>query len=118
MSAPARITRLRWHGSPVPGIDLVAGWRLFWFEEPDTDGFWTNAYFARGDHFDVKIDVSRFRFSPSQERFAWLVRNGFPPRPTPFGGWDDADLDAAMADERDAPLATASEATVPAGVGL
>ena len=110
MTAPVR---LRWHGSPVADIAPVDGWRLFWFEEPDTDGFWTNAYFARGEHVDVKLDVSRFDFTPSQDRFAWLARHGFPRRPTPFGGWDDTELEQAMADDDDEPLATASESTVP-----
>ena len=46
----------------------------------------------------VLLGVSRFRFSPNQERFAWLVRNGFPAQTMRPGGAtspiDNDDIDA------------------------
>lgn len=90
-------------GVRLHNIEPVDGWHLTVFDEWDGDGFCTPAYVAR--HTDepeqVWLDVSRFRFSPTQERFAWLVRNGFPPRPA-LGPWDDFDIDARIAGERSA----------------
>ena len=83
---------------PVAGITLVDGWELRWHPESDSDGFETRAYVARGPYRDVHLDVSRFRFTPSQDRFAWLVKAGFPPRPT-LGPWDDTDIEARMAQQ-------------------
>ena len=92
----------RWPGmSPVPGVQPVDGWELLTRDEQDGDGFWSAYYVARGPERDELLDVCRFRFSPSQARFAWLVRNGFPPRPA-FGPWDDRDIEAAIAAERSA----------------
>lgn len=93
-NAPKRF-RHRWQ-EPVADIAPVDGWVLWTWPETDGDGFETDAYFARGPHTDVALDVSRFRFTPSQERFAWLVRNGFPPRRR-FGPWDDTEIEQAMA---------------------
>ena len=93
-TAPQRFCH---HGMyAVPDIAPVDGWVLWTWPETDGDGFETDAYFARGPHTDVALDVSRFRFTPSQERFAWLVRNGFPPRRR-FGPWDDTEIEQAMA---------------------
>ena len=84
--------------TPVPGIAPVDGWSLYSFDEQDGDRFWYDEYLARSADTDVKIHHSRFRFTPSQNRFAWLVRNGFPSRPR-GGGWDDGEIEAAMAAE-------------------
>lgn len=80
----------------VEGIAPVDGWSLFQSDEYDGDGFHYLSYAAaRGDEVR-QLDTSRFRFTPSQDRFAWLVRNGFPPRPT-LGPWDDTDIEMRMA---------------------
>lgn len=89
------------NASPVIGIDPVNGWILWSFDEADSDGFFAPAYFARGEREDVLLSVSRFRFSPSQERFAWLVRNGFPRRPGKIlAAWDDTEIEERIAAER------------------
>lgn len=82
--------------APVGGIDPVQGWTLLQREERDGCGFTSLDYIARGGTHDVWLDVSRFRFTPSQDRFAWLVEHGFPRREgaTP---WDDELIDAAIA---------------------
>lgn len=85
---------LRFDAGPVVGIEPVDGWELLSF--PDGHRA-TPAYVARSAERDVLLDVSRFRFSPSQDRFAWLVRNSFPKRPHPMGGWDDTDIEMRMA---------------------
>ena len=89
------------HLTETRGIEPVDGWRLLEGEERDGDRFWTPYYVAVRGAETVQLDVSRFRFTPSQDRFAWLVRNGFPPRPA-FGPWDDADIEDRLAAERSA----------------
>lgn len=87
--------------SRVEYIEPVDGWSLFAMDEPDGDGFWTTSYVARCDDGDVMLHTSRFRFTPSQERFAWLVRHGFPRRPGKIlGPWCDLDIEAAIEAER------------------
>lgn len=90
----------RYFASPVRGIAPVQGWTLCQFDEDDSDGFTTPGYIARSAATDVPLDTSRFRFTPSQDRFAWLVRNGFPARPHPMGGWDDTDIEHRLTAER------------------
>lgn len=86
------------HAAPVLGIDRVDGWRLWSHAEWDGDDFAYLEYFARHAELgDRALQVSRFRWSPSQARFAWIVRNDFPPRPNAFGAWDDCDVEEAMA---------------------
>ena len=87
-------------GFPVPDIEPVDGWAMFSIEVEDSDGFWTHEYFARGPVRDVHLDTSRFRFTPSQDRFAWLVRHGFPPRTIALAGWDDTEIESRIASER------------------
>lgn len=88
----------RHHLSPVPGILPVNGWHLGVSTEWDGGGFSYPEYAAvRGDEVR-QLDTSRFRFTPSQDRFSWLVRNGFPPRPT-LGPWDDTDIEMRLAVE-------------------
>ena len=84
---------------PVAGIAPVDGWTLCVYPEWDSDGFTTPGYVARSATRDALLNLSRFRFSPSQDRFAWLVRNGFP-KPHSFGPWDDTEIEAALAAER------------------
>jgi hypothetical protein len=81
---------------PVAFIEPVAGWALMEAPNYDGDGFsYLDYYAVRGNETRL-LDVSRFRFSPSQARFAWLIENGFPPRPT-LGPWDDTDIEMRMA---------------------
>lgn len=82
-------------GTPVESIHPVDGWMLLWIDERDSDGFWTRLYVAHRDGVDVPLNVSRFHFRPSQDRFAWLVRNGFPSS-SGIGPWTDALIDAEM----------------------
>lgn len=81
---------------PVAGIHPVDGWGLYRVDVLGGENGWYVEYTARGAERDVHLDVSRWRFTPSQDRFAWLVRNGFPPRPA-FGPWDDFDIDERIA---------------------
>lgn len=92
-SKPSQFT-----SSPVPGIARVDGWELRTFDEFDGDGFKTPGYLARKGDQEVILNVSRFRFTPSQDRFGWLVRNGFPAAPG-FGPWDDTDIEMRLAVE-------------------
>jgi hypothetical protein len=64
--------------------------------EVDDDGFRTTLYIARGHDRDVVLDHSRFSFTPTQARFEWFVRNGFPCREG-IGPWDNHDLDLKIA---------------------
>jgi hypothetical protein len=86
----------------VADVDPVYGWSLMSFEAEDSDGFWSDHYVAVAGCRFIQLDVSRHCFKPTQERFAWLVRNGFPKRPTPNGGWFDDEIDARIATERKA----------------
>ena len=81
---------------PVPGIAPVDGWAMFSFDEWDGDGFKTTGYSARKGEAEFVLPVSRFRFTPSQDRFAWLVRSEFAPAPG-IAPWSDGDLDAQVA---------------------
>lgn len=89
----------RYDGYLIPWVQPVDGWTLLCFEEEDGDGFWAPTYFARSDAEDRLLNVSRFAsFDPTQERFAYLVRNDFP-KPPRGGPWADDTLDAAIAAE-------------------
>jgi hypothetical protein len=82
----------------VASISPVDGWALLSRLERDGDGFPYEDFFAaRGTDLRA-LNVSRFRFSPTQERFAWLVCNAFPA--ARFGSWDSGQIDAALAVER------------------
>lgn len=82
---------------PVPNIEAVDGWSLLTFDEIDRNSFPMPAFIARRGAREIWLDVSPTRFTPSQARFAWLVRHGFPLRPHPMGGWDDTDLELRLA---------------------
>jgi len=72
--------------APVEDIEPVEGWVLMTDNPLPRSRFATADYFARcigGDWCnDMHLDVSRFaqHFTWTQERFAWFVENGFPPR--------------------------------------
>lgn len=95
-----RVARFDLRGVPVDGIEPVDGWALYVYDERDLDGFGTDAYFARGPLRDVFLPVSRFHFTPTQARFAWLVNADFPPTIERPGGiftpWCDSDIDAHL----------------------
>lgn len=68
----------RLHGSVVRGLAPCRGYSLWTFDEVDGDGVVTPAFFARSVAHDVLLQVGRFDFDPTQERFNWLVESGFP----------------------------------------
>ena len=83
----------------VAGIEPVDGWVLWSTSDQDGDDFWYEDYFARSATRDRYLHVSRFDFTPTQERFAFLVRNGFPSVVVGSGGcapWCNETLDAAI----------------------
>lgn len=82
---------------PVPNIEPVGGYTLLTFDEPDNDGFPSARYIARCAGCEVYLDVHPARFTPSQDRFAWLVQHDFPVRPHPAAGWDDTDIEMRLA---------------------
>lgn len=97
LPAPAGDTSRFTDAYPVADIDPVDGWVLCGIDMlGGREGFWVE-YIARGPDRDVHLDVSRWRWTPSNERFAWLVRNGFPPRPSLIAPWDDFDIEARIA---------------------
>ncbi len=80
------------------------GWRLHCEPEDDGDGFTTDLWYAVKDGERRELHHSRFSFTPTLMRFAYLVDAGFPSHPPraegrPLGPWSDADVDAAI--ERD-----------------
>lgn len=85
----------RYAASIVTEIKPVDGCCLCEIREDDGDGFSTIGYIARAEDEDFSLNVSRFFFTPTQERFAFLVRNrGLS---GPFGSWTNAAIDAALA---------------------
>lgn len=90
---------LRYPGSAVEGIRPSFGFTLMWNDEEDGDGFTTTSYFARGPRRDIPLNHSRFRFVPTQDRFDFLARLGFPQWLGGKGPFTDSDVDQAMQDE-------------------
>lgn len=89
-----------YRASPVAGVEPVNGWHLLHADEDDGDGFTANLWIARKAGEDVVLAVSRFSscFRPTQQRFAWLVRNNFP---RPIGRpWDGEEIDMRIVAER------------------
>lgn len=96
MTETERTTFIRYNLTRVDHIAPVQGWHLAFHTSRDSDGFDYREYAAvRGSELRW-LDVSRFRFTPSHDRFAWLVNSGFPQRPS-FGPWDDTDIEMRMA---------------------
>lgn len=86
----------------VYGIEPVDGWLLIYDEDwAITAPSWAPREYAaiRGDE-RRRLGVSRFSFNPTQDRFAWLVQNGFPKMLVRAGGvatpLNDADIDAML----------------------
>jgi len=83
---------------PVLNVEPHGGYMLIEVDDWDGEGFRSPTYAARSMREDRLLNVSRFFFTPTSERFAWLVDNGFPPAPS-IGPWCDAQIDAAIAAE-------------------
>lgn len=76
-------------------------WTCVQTDDEDSDGFYTDGWHAKNKVTGESriIHHSRFRFTMTPERFAWLVENDFPKNKTKWGApanWDNADIDAAM----------------------
>lgn len=88
---------------PVDGLSPYQGWTLCEiFPQENNDR--VREHIARGPEVDVHVPVTRFRsaFTPTQERFDFLVRIGFAEKPGRecSGPWDDQCIDRAIAAER------------------
>lgn len=87
----------------VHGIEPVEGWHLLVLQ--DASGWLAPREFAaaKAGWGVVHLGVSRWAFDPTQDRFAWLVRNGFPGQAMRPSGvrtpLTNADIDAAIAAE-------------------
>ena len=108
--------------TPIPHLTPVDGWALYYTEEWSQDCAPWREYYALGPSPNIfegrypdpspslnayqfyPLGLSRFRFTPTQERFAWLVRAGFPSqKQRPGGTWtplDDDDIDEAIQKEK------------------
>lgn len=82
-------------GAVLPGMKPCDGWVLRVYPEDDSDGFTTTGYVAVRDDEVCLLGHCRFDFTPTQERFDWLVREGFPRAPG-GGPWTNAKLDWAI----------------------
>lgn len=80
--------------SPVAGLTPYRGWTLCTFrdtfDESARPGF-ISGYVVRSDEEVRLLSVSRFMFTPTQERFEFLARHDFP-----SGLSHDFSIDAAM----------------------
>lgn len=86
---------------PAPTEIEHDGWRLEVEPYQDGDGFWTDEYYAVRGEERRHLHHSRFSFTPTQERVAYLIDAGFPshpPRPegSCLGPWSDKDVDEAI----------------------
>jgi hypothetical protein len=94
-------TTHRYRAERVAGIDPVDGWSLYDFiDNSDFEQLPTREYVARNADCDVLLNVCERKFSPTTERFAWLVRNGFPAGAAHHGAlfpFSNEDIDAACA---------------------
>lgn len=91
-------TRSTYSAELVREIEPVDGWQLYRLEVEDGDRFASYEYFAARDDEEIHLPVSRFHWSPSQDRFAWLVRNRFPARPGKIlAPWDDTEIEVMIA---------------------
>lgn len=83
----------------VPGIEPVDGWVMVTRDVQDGEGFWTPEYIAVRGEWERDLGVSRFRFTPSQDRFAWLICNPnlrCNGKAGVLGSWDDTSIEAMM----------------------
>jgi hypothetical protein len=82
-------------GSALPGISPCDGWVLSAYPEDDGDGFTSIGYVAHRDDESCLLGACRFDFDPTQERFDYLVKAGFPPAPG-GGPWTNTKIDGAI----------------------
>lgn len=84
---------------PTRGIPVVDGWTLI----EDRQTAHSCEYAARSAAGDRFIQVSQFHFTPTPERWSWLVRHGFPGQIKRPGGTftpiTDEDIDLALLDD-------------------
>lgn len=86
----------------VHGIEPVDGWWLIYDEHwALTAPSWAPREYAAVRGAERRsLGVSRYFFEPTQDRFAWLVRNGFPSMLVRAGGvatpLTDADIDSML----------------------
>lgn len=83
----------------VPGIEPCDGWTLHQYDEGDSDGFITTGYFASDGTRDKFLNHARFWFDPTQDRFDFLVRSGFPEFNC-VGPFTNEDVDVAIVQAR------------------
>jgi len=88
---------------PVPGIAPHKGWHLrVWHDFPSHDRRGHVYYHACNGTDEVLLNTSSWGFTPTQERFAFLVDEGFPKNPQgrdewPKSPWNDRLIDEAIA---------------------
>ncbi len=73
------------------------GWVLETDEDQDSDGFIRYEHYAVKDGVKQNLHGSSFltTFTPTQERFAWLVDHGFPRASR--GNWHSHEIDERIA---------------------
>lgn len=80
------------------------GWTFHCEDEEDSDGFYTDSWYAAKDGERREIHHSRFRFTPTLERLAFFVDNDFPSCPPEcaklgrYYPWGDEDIDKALSE--------------------
>lgn len=102
MSAHSIPKGWHFHWATVPGVEPVDGWTLLVRDFQDGEGAWHPEYIAIRNGWERDLYVSRFAFTPTQERFAFLIANptrAFVGQSGVGGSWDDASIDAAIAAE-------------------
>lgn len=86
----------------VLGVKSVDGWRLYRGDCLVDDNRYVAFYYAcRGDD-EKLLNVSSYFFTPTTERFAWLVSHDFPHGvigARGMGPIGDAEIDAAISNE-------------------
>ncbi len=71
----------------VEGIEPHLGYILLETSEDDSDGFSFPVWFAWDGEDCHLLHVSRFKFTPTQDRFNWMVEWGFPTTHIVGGGY-------------------------------
>lgn len=102
MSAHSIPKGWHFHWATVPGVEPVDGWTLLVRDFQDDEGAWHPEYIAIRNGWERDLYVSRFAFTPTQERFAFLIANpqrAFVGQSGVGGSWTDDAIDAAIAAE-------------------
>lgn len=80
------------------------GWTFRCEDEEDSDGFYTDSWYAVKGGERREIHHSRFRFTPTLEHLAFFVDNDFPSHPPEcaikglYHPWSDDDIDKALSE--------------------